>query len=413
MQIIKPQYYDDFHCIADKCPKTCCSGWQIMIDEKSLKKYGKLSGRMPSKKSEVKSFNQHFHNEDNTLGNRILECVDWEDQCFKQKNDGRCVFLNEENLCDLYLEARNDDIFCDTCRLYPRHIEEFENVRENSLGLSCPQACHIILNDKRKFSLISEEDEDEEEYEDFDYLLYSKLIYARELILDILSTEDISLDLKKSFILDFGDALQEKSDLYEIFLMDEVTDSYRSRWEQICSGDFIYDKGYSEKLLRRQVFYRAFNEMEPLDVNAKSHMLEILVGGNDTFYSENADINNAFNRILIYFVYVYFCGACYDDLISSKLYMAVMAQEIIEDICRFSNEKSDMALVEKVTVDFCRELEHSDENIELVQDIAATAQELNATTDLFGNNVVQLEESGQSVHSSADDLGDIIRKFRV
>lgn len=39
MQITKPDYYNKFSCIAGDSPDTCCAGWQIMIDEKSLKKY--------------------------------------------------------------------------------------------------------------------------------------------------------------------------------------------------------------------------------------------------------------------------------------------------------------------------------------------------------------------------------------
>ena len=34
-----PDYYDDFVCIADKCPQTCCAGWQIEIDTDALKRY--------------------------------------------------------------------------------------------------------------------------------------------------------------------------------------------------------------------------------------------------------------------------------------------------------------------------------------------------------------------------------------
>ena len=44
---------------------------------------------------------------------------------------------------------------------------------------------------------------------------------------------------------------------------------------------------------------------------------------------------------------------------------------------------------------------------------AATAQELNATTDLFNNNVQDLELSGDSVQRSAVDLNDIIREFKI
>ena len=42
MQITRPDYYKEFTCIADVCPDTCCAGWQIVIDEKSLKKYRRV-----------------------------------------------------------------------------------------------------------------------------------------------------------------------------------------------------------------------------------------------------------------------------------------------------------------------------------------------------------------------------------
>ena len=37
MQVTFPSYYNAFSCIADACPDTCCAGWQIMIDDRSLK----------------------------------------------------------------------------------------------------------------------------------------------------------------------------------------------------------------------------------------------------------------------------------------------------------------------------------------------------------------------------------------
>ena len=42
MDYIYPEYYKEFKCIADKCPDTCCAGWKIMIDDKSLEKYRQL-----------------------------------------------------------------------------------------------------------------------------------------------------------------------------------------------------------------------------------------------------------------------------------------------------------------------------------------------------------------------------------
>ena len=44
MKVLKPFYYDDFKCIANKCIDSCCIGWQINIDEKTYKKYKKVKG---------------------------------------------------------------------------------------------------------------------------------------------------------------------------------------------------------------------------------------------------------------------------------------------------------------------------------------------------------------------------------
>lgn len=44
MLYIIPDYYKEFVCIADQCEDTCCTGWQIVIDKKSLKKYRRVKG---------------------------------------------------------------------------------------------------------------------------------------------------------------------------------------------------------------------------------------------------------------------------------------------------------------------------------------------------------------------------------
>lgn len=127
MEFTFPNYYKEFSCIAGSCPDTCCAGWQIVIDNKILKKYQHFKGP--------------FHN-------RLHNDIDWKEHVFRQYNR-RCAFLNEENLCDIYTEA-GPKMLCDTCRNYPRHIEEFEGLREISLSLSCPEAARILLSQKEK-----------------------------------------------------------------------------------------------------------------------------------------------------------------------------------------------------------------------------------------------------------------------
>ena len=98
-----PYYFEDFCCTAAECEDTCCAGWAIMIDDESLKKYEKMDG---------------------AFGNRLRNSIDWKEGSFLQYNK-RCAFLNEDNLCDIHIEA-GEGMLCDTCKNYPRHMEEYE-----------------------------------------------------------------------------------------------------------------------------------------------------------------------------------------------------------------------------------------------------------------------------------------------
>lgn len=83
MKIRKPDYFDEFKCIASECEDTCCAGWGIVIDEESHKKYLSVDG---------------------TFGDELRSKIINEDEenVFVLNGD-RCSFLNENNLCDIYI----------------------------------------------------------------------------------------------------------------------------------------------------------------------------------------------------------------------------------------------------------------------------------------------------------------------
>ena len=143
MLYIRPDYYTEFHCTASACEDTCCAGWQIVIDKKSLKKYKTVKG----------SFRR-----------RLRRGTDWKEQVFRQKEEKRCAFLNDENLCDLYTALGNANL-CRTCRRYPRHIEEFEGVREITLSLSCPEVAKILMQHTAPVTFQTAETARQETYE--------------------------------------------------------------------------------------------------------------------------------------------------------------------------------------------------------------------------------------------------------
>ena len=200
-----PHYYRKFQCIASECEDTCCAGWEIMIDDKALEKYKKAKG---------------------PVGNRLKNSINWKEGSFLQYHH-RCAFLNDENLCDLYTEMGPDSL-CRTCRMYPRHVEEFEGSREYSLCLSCMEAAKIILGCEEKVQFLTKEDEKEETYEDFDFFLYTKLMDARDLIFKILQDRSLDMRLRMAEVLALAHDLQRRVRDNVLYQTDALFEKYNS-----------------------------------------------------------------------------------------------------------------------------------------------------------------------------------------
>ncbi len=104
-------------------------------------------------------------------------------------------------------------MFSMTCRLYPRHVEEFEGLREISLSLSCPEAANLILGCEEPVHFLEAENPDREEtYEDFDFFLFTKLEDARTLIFQILQNREYPIRLRMAIVLALAHDLQERID---------------------------------------------------------------------------------------------------------------------------------------------------------------------------------------------------------
>lgn len=120
-----PSYYNRFSCIAGKCFDSCCKAWEIVIDEKTIEIYKKL---------------------DNDIGRKIREFIEIDangDKYFRLV-DGKCPFLNSDNLCDIHI-VLGEDFTSEICRVHPRFVEEYDGFTEISLSLSCPAAAEIIV----------------------------------------------------------------------------------------------------------------------------------------------------------------------------------------------------------------------------------------------------------------------------
>lgn len=399
MRYTKPHFYDTFECLADRCPDTCCAGWQIVIDEDSLDKYEQVEG---------------------PFGNRLANSIDWEEGTFLQyERERRCAFLNEQNFCDIYTELAPDAL-CDTCRMYPRHVEMYDGLRESSLSLSCPEAARIMLTCQEPMEIISwetEEEEDSFEEDEMDFLLFTRLEDAREVMFQILRERRLDIRQRIMMVELLAEKMQQCVDEGRDYEIDDVIaeaeyelkeacqavdsgshaekdEDTEDQWDEIDpvmafaeAGDSNGDPDVYSALCRE---FTVFGQMELLRDEwgeMLQKMWSTLYSGGREPYEEicrdfdtaygcdskyNADWQRIGEQLMMFFVYTYFCGAVYDDWIAVKIRMASFSVRWIQELVRYrwleSGRKLTMDDVIEMSWRYAREVEHSDDNLGILEE---------------------------------------------
>jgi len=360
-----PDYYDEFACIADKCEDTCCAGWQIVIDKESLHKYKRICG----------SFRR-----------RMLVSVNWIQGTFRQDKNKRCAFLNENNLCDLYL-AQGEGGFCKTCREYPRHTEEFEGVREITLSLSCPEVARIVMNRMEPVFFLNYEKDGEEEFDDFDPFLFSILDDARKEMIRILQDRSLTIAERTVLMLGMAHDMQGRMNRRELFDGITVIDKYGTDRalafvrEYLKSADVkekevdlagkMFSHLYELELLREEwgVLLDETQDLLYDDMEAYCSLREEFA----TFQAADETVNIHLEQLLVYFLFTYFPGAVYDGEIYAKAQLAVYCVWMIWELWMarwLKNEKTlDLEEMTELVYRFSREVEHSDVNLKTIEKI--------------------------------------------
>ena len=116
--------YEEFHCIAEKCPDSCCKGWIVDVDDASADYYRSLEG---------------------PLGDRLRQVLKTEDGAsFMELENDRCPMWREDMLCQIQAQLGHDAL-CKVCREYPRLIMDYGDFAEWGVELSCPEAARLIF----------------------------------------------------------------------------------------------------------------------------------------------------------------------------------------------------------------------------------------------------------------------------
>ena len=365
MLIVYPDYYKDFSCIAGDCEDTCCAGWEIVIDPKSLQKY----------------------HESKTLKGRLLRDIKWRKGTFRQCRDGRCAFLREDGLCDLYRRLGADSL-CKTCRTYPRHTEEFENVREITLSISCPHVARMLLERTEPVCFLEKETDREESYEDFDYFLFSCLTDARSVMIRILQDRGLAMDERLLLVLGIAHDLEMRYQKGRLGEADEVLTRAKSaraltkvrkelmRWRQEKEKNYALAKRHFYHLcelerLRDEWDQVLIETQMILYVQGASSYAKLQKEFTHWVRTNMPQLHIQLEQLAVYFISTYFAGAVYDGRIYGKADTAVgyVAQLYDLFVARWlKNEKQlDTEDVIEISYRYSREIEHSDPNLEAME----------------------------------------------
>lgn len=195
MKYLSPDFYDKFKCIGGECPSTCCAGnWQILIDDRTKKEYDSVTGE----------FGQ-------TLKENIVT-VDSSQFAFRLTKDGRCPFLDAENLCEIYQKLGPEHL-CYTCQCYPRIVCRYGDVLFRTLTLSCPEVSRILLNRTDPISFaFSEVSSGKKDEPSTDRDWFNTLMSCFTFNIDLLQNRNYPLSARLRVLLIFNFTLQSLLD---------------------------------------------------------------------------------------------------------------------------------------------------------------------------------------------------------
>lgn len=323
MIIIKtfvPTYFDKFRCIADKCPDTCCAGWEADLDDEIIEKYKTIGGE---------------------LGERIKQSLAKDEtdcDIFALCENGRCPFLNSCNLCDIQA-THGEEFLSKTCSFFPRFFEDFGKIREMGLGFGCPEAARIMLEDDEPFSLCFYK-ECVDEVEDIDEDFLSVLIELRAEIFTVLENEDLSFRNKIKSIFKLVTALQEEID-------GEAYNGTRSE---------LKDFDECVEILEKMEYIRP--ERKDFVSSLKNEKLS-----KNTLNLYRSD----FEKLMKYYIFRYFLACGYDyDVVTPVKYGVFSCIVISRIYAHFGNPDFETRV--KIMYSYSKEVEYSDVNMDLLDE---------------------------------------------
>ncbi|HWT75549.1 MAG TPA: flagellin lysine-N-methylase [Mobilitalea sp.] len=212
---IKIDFYDKFRCIADQCTFSCCKGWEITVDSDTCKRWKNCSDNSVYFLGKMKSIKK--------VGCRI-----------RMGKDKECPFLTENGLCDIVIRY-GEAYLSDTCRCFPRLVNDMGYYSEYALSCACPAVIDILKHIPGSLEFLDDGDEATRGTN-------SQKNSIRDVMIAVMQREDFSISDRLALIFHLLLSVKEEEKSIKALL-----ESYQDEKHVIMIQQFLSEAVISDK----------------------------------------------------------------------------------------------------------------------------------------------------------------------
>ena len=207
MKILELDHISKFICDGTTCVNNCCKrDWYIQIDDAILSKYKHIK---PAAKS--KEITKHIKKKRHPLKGVINMLI--------LNEEHQCPFLDADNLCGIQ-KNYGENYLSLICKTYPRmNFKITKDAIFRTLSLTCPTACHLLLNLPRTSDFTVYESSEAKNWGIID-LSNAYKSYALPTLnvtnYSILRSQDLTLDERLAIVALFSESANDAKNLNEL-----------------------------------------------------------------------------------------------------------------------------------------------------------------------------------------------------
>jgi lysine-N-methylase len=356
-----PDFYDEFRCIAGECKDSCCIGWELDIDDETFGLYKNAKGEFGER------LRAHMQEGDEST-----------DECNTFVLNGkRCPFLNDKNLCDIYINLGEKSL-CEVCTEYPRFAVEYDNVLEKSMALSCEEVGRLLFERTTPVRIVEREIDKNPEYEDVETFYTDELRKARDRELFILSDRTKTMHERLEEYLGYADHIQNLINM-EAGRPGGLKKGVDGRF----SKKIIKEPSLRESRDNFELRMSILSGLEVLDSEWSDTCKELnLHFSNSPTYTEDMkkflsepsiteELAIWWEALYNYFTFRYMIKSVYDCEFSMRAKFARLSCDTIRDMALMrwlDTGKFELADMIDVARIYSKEVEHSEDNLDYLAD---------------------------------------------